>query len=154
VCYNLDLALNFKELDTLFEDSLVNKNYLIAILAAFATLIGCDIGGTGKAAISSAKVTQGNCGALTTAAPVCTVTLTYNTGGESGASFSVNYDPAQPTGQFTAVFSSCSLEGSGQQTCNVPVTYSKPANGRVVPQKGVFVLGGSKSDPPIQFSGQ
>ena len=134
----------------------MNKSHLIAmsISAAFATLIGCNLG-TGSASISNAQVTQGNCGALNKTAPTCTVTLSYNTGGESSITFGVIATPAQPTGQFNPAFGSCVLT-SGPQTCPVVVTYARPPNGPV-PQTLVFTLGTGESaakSTGIQFVGQ
>ena len=134
----------------------MNKKHLIviSISAAFAILIGCSLG-AGSASISNAQVTQGNCGALQNGQS-CQVTLTYNTGGESSVTFGVTYTPAQPANQFTAAFGSCSM-ATGQQTCQVPVTYTRPATGRPVPQTLVFTLGTGESaakSTGIQFAGQ
>ena len=106
--------------------------------------------GTGPATIS-AVVTQGNCSAMQSGQN-CQVTLTYNLGGESSATFGVTYTPTQPTTQFTPAFGGCATTGTGQQTCAVPVMYTRPSTGRV-PQTLVFTLGTAKSNG-IQFVGQ
>ena len=130
----------------------MKKTNLIVISSAFATLIGCNLGGTGSPTISNVRVTQGNCGALQNGQN-CQVTLTYNTGGVESATFGVTYTPEQPTNQFTAAFGSCSTKATGEQTCQVPVTYTRPSTGRSISQTLVFTLGTAKSSNGIQFVG-
>jgi len=110
-------------------------------------LYGCIIGGTGTPQITA---TGNRCTNLIGTSS-CTINLTYNTGGVTGLSLGVKYDPQQ-FAQFTIQnLTTCPAPSGGSQTCSLTVNYK--STGVRVSQNMIFTLGSANSSPAIQLSG-
>ena len=128
----------------------MDKKNLLVVAAAFATLVGCNVGTASNPTISTAV--NGTCNQNMINGAVCNVTLTYSTNGVTNLTLSFTTTPSTPAGQFVpAIPASCVTTTPVAQTCVVPVTYTRPATGSV-PQTVVFSLGSTKSNG-ILFTG-
>ncbi len=119
---------------------LIMKLKNLLLLLGVVTICSSCIGDTDNPTISA--TTSGVCQPMT-AADTCSITLTYNTGGQSGLRFTVTGNSSP---QFTLNgLNSCSTTNtSNTQSCIVNVTYN-PAPGNIT-EDLVFALGSAKSN--------
>jgi len=121
---------------------LIMKLKNLLLLLGVVTICSSCIGDTDNPTISA--TTSGVCQPMT-AADTCSITLTYNTGGQSGLIFSISSGNI-PSNYFNLDgLNNCSTTNtSNTQSCIVNVTYN-PAPGNIT-EDLVFALGSAKSN--------
>jgi hypothetical protein len=124
---------------------LIMKLKNLLLLLGVVTICSSCIGDTNNPTIS-AKITDGVCQPMTTA-NTCSITLTYNTGGQSGLiistssgnSFSDNFVLTGVGGSYCPTTNT-----SNTQSCIVTVTYTPTTT--PITEDLVFALGSAKSN--------
>lgn len=122
---------------------LIMKLKNLLLLLGVVTICSSCIGDTDNPTIS-AKITGGVCRSMTTA-DTCSITLTYNTGGQSGLIFSISSGNI-PSNYFNLDgLNNCSTTNTSN-TCTVTVTYLAPSDADNITEDLVFALGSAKSN--------
>ena len=125
---------------------LIMKLKNLLLLLGVVTICSSRIGDTNNPTISA--TTSGVCQSMTTAG-TCSITLTYNTGGQSGLIISTSSGNTYPNNfVLTGVIgSNCpTTNTSNTQSCIVTVTYTPPTPPNNITEDLVFALGSAKSN--------
>lgn len=118
------------------------KSFLIANILTVLLCAACGIGANNGNPSISASQTSG-CSNIKN--NTCTITLNYNTGGQSGLTIGIQYNGPSYPQEFIMNIESCSVINQNQnQVCAFPVTFGQGAGGHT--QNMTFTLGSAQSN--------